>query len=206
MDAISESRRLHIYDRTSNCRFLIDTGSDVSIIPATRKERLRGPTSFRLHAANGTTIKTYESRFLTTDLGLRRRFCWNFLVADVGTAIIGADFLAFFGILVDLKNRCLIDNKTKLHSIGGLVSTCLYGITTINIDHPFRDLLHEYRDITLPSTMREAVKEREVKHYIVTKGPPVTSKARRLATDKLEAAKKEFKVMSELRKMASGVS
>lgn len=198
VDATSNSRRLHIFDRTSNCRFLIDTGSDVSIIPATRRERSKGPTSFRLHAANGTTIQTYESRFVTTDLGLRRRFCWNFLVADVSTAIIGADFLAFFGILVDLKNRCLIDDKTKLRSIGGLVAACLYGVTTINSDHPFRDLLLEYREITLPSTMRVAVQEREVKHHIVTKGPSVASKARRLAPDKLDAAKKEFQVMTEL--------
>lgn len=119
MDVFSGSRRLHIYDRTSGFRFLIDTGSDVSIIPATAKDRRKPPTSFRLHAANGTTIKTYESRLVATDLGLRRRFCWNFLVADVKTAIIGADFLSFFGVLVDLQHRQLTDAKTKLHSIDG---------------------------------------------------------------------------------------
>lgn len=120
------------------------------------------------------------------------------MIADVSTAIIGADFLAFFGILVDFKYRCLMDNKTKIHSIGGLDAACVYGVTTINNDHPFRDLLLEYREITLPSTMRAAVKEREVKHHIITKGPPVASKARRLAPDKLDAAKREFQVMSEL--------
>lgn len=107
MDAPFATRHLH-----SNIRFLIDTGSDVSIIPATKNDRLKGPTSFRLHAANGTVINTYESRFVSTDIGLQRRFCWSFLVADVSTAIIGADFLASFGLMVDLKNRRLIDNKT----------------------------------------------------------------------------------------------
>lgn len=96
MNGATESRRLLLNDRTSSCRYLIDTGSDVSIVPATKKDRLKGPSSFRLHAANGTVIKTYDSRFITTDLGLRRQFRWNFIVADVSVAIIGADFLAFF--------------------------------------------------------------------------------------------------------------
>lgn len=198
VDAPAESRRLLVFDRSSNCRYLIDTGSDVSIIPASRIDRLKGPTSFVLHAANGTKIKTYESRFVSTDLGLRRRFCWNFLVADVGVAIIGADFLAFFGLIVDLQNRRLIDGKTHLKSIGGMATAAIHGVTAIDYDHPFRDLLVEYRQITLPSTMRLAVCHRQVKHHIVTKGPPVAAKARRLAPDKLEAAKKEFQVMSEL--------
>lgn len=96
MNGATESRRLLLNDRSSSCRYLIDTGSDVSIVPATKKDRLKGPSSFRLHAANGTVIKTYDSRFITTDLGLRRQFRWNFIVADVSVAIIGADFLAFF--------------------------------------------------------------------------------------------------------------
>lgn len=46
------SRRLRIFDRTSHIRFLIDTGSDVSIIPASTREKLHDPSAFQLHAAN----------------------------------------------------------------------------------------------------------------------------------------------------------
>lgn len=198
VNGATESRRLLLNDRTSSCRYLIDTGSDVSIVPATKKDRLKGPSSFRLHAANGTVIKTYDSRFITTDLGLRRQFRWNFIVADVSVAIIGADFLAFFGLLVDLKNSRLIDGKTNLQCVGGLSAAEIHTVTTVDSSHPFKDLLLEYREITLPSTMQRAVKERDVKHHILTKGPPVASKARRLAPDKLDAAKKEFQLMSEL--------
>lgn len=109
------SRRLQIFDRNSNTRFLIDTGSDVSIIPASRNEKSHGHSTFQLHAAYGSTIRIYGSRFLATNLGLRRRFSWNFLLADVTLAIIGADFLAHFGLLVDLSNKRLIDGGTKLH-------------------------------------------------------------------------------------------
>ena len=52
-----ESRRLVIFDKTSQLRFLIDTGSDVSIIPATRQDRAGGTVPFSLHAANGTKIR-----------------------------------------------------------------------------------------------------------------------------------------------------
>lgn len=193
----SQSRRLLIRDNTNNIRFLIDTGSDVSIVPATSKDRKKPPTNFVLHAANNTSIKTYDSRFLYVDLGLRRRFSWRFLVADVTTAIIGADFLSFFALSVNLKNRHIVDETTKLTSTGGMVSPTLFGITTVDYNHPFRELLENYPEITRPCTMRMEVSH-NVTHHIVTKGPPVASKARRLPPDKLKAAQQEFQLMMEL--------
>lgn len=197
VDGAIESRRILLFDRTSNTRFLIDTGSDVSIIPATNRDRAKGASKFDLHAANGSRIKVYDKKVVTTDLGLRRRFNWNFLVADVGMAIIGADFLAAFGIVVDLKHRRLIDGVTKLTSVGGLTEAAVHSVTVVATDHPFRDLLTQFHDVTLPTNMRTTINH-DVTHHIQTKGPPTASKCRRLAPDKLEAAKKEFQVMSEL--------
>lgn len=197
VNASPESRRILLYDRTSNTRYLIDTGSDVSIIPATARDRKKGATPFDLHAANGTKIHVYDKRFVTTDLGLRRRFNWLFLVADVGVAIIGADFLAAFGVLVDMKHRRLIDGLTKLSSTGGLTNTPIHSVTVVALDHPFRKLLSEFKEVTLPTTMKTAV-QHEVTHHIQTRGPPVASKCRRMAPDKVSAAKKEFQVMIDL--------
>lgn len=193
----NQSRRLLIRDDTNNIRFLIDTGSDVSIVPASPKDKQNPPSNFVLHAANNTSIKTYESRFLYVDLGLRRRFSWSFLVADVSTAIIGADFLSFFGLAVDLKNRRIIDQTTKLTTTGGMVSPAVFGVTTVDYHHPFRKLLEEFPELTRPSTMRMEVSH-NVTHHIVTKGPPVASKARRLPPDKMKAAQQEFQLMMEL--------
>lgn len=134
---------------------------------------------------------------MATDLGLRRKFSWNFLQADVTSAIIGADFLAHFGLLVDLGNRRIIDGGTKLHTVCGLTESAVYGVTTIALDHPFRDLLAEFREITAPSTMRSEVLH-DVTHHIQTNGPPVACKPRRMPPDKLQAAKKEFETMMEL--------
>lgn len=194
---VVSSRRLKLFDKTSGLRFLIDTGSDVSIVPATRQEKLLGPIPFVLHAANGSEIRTFSTKFITTDLGLRRRFTWNFLVSDVSHAIIGADFLAHFGLLVDMKNSNLIDAKTNLRSSGDVMITHVHSITTVSLNHPFHELLMEYREITLPATLQAAT-QHDVTHHIVTKGPPVASKMRRMHPDKLQAAKAEFALMSEL--------
>lgn len=192
-----ESRRLCVFDRINNIRFLIDTGSDVSILPANRRDRNKSPIPFVLHAANSTNIKTFDTRFLHVDLGLRRRYAWNFLVADVTTAIIGADFLSYFGLMVDLKHRRIVDGTTNLKAAGGVVHSPLHDVTTINYDHPFRQLLAEFQVITRPSTLRAEVRH-DVTHHIVTKGPPVACKARRMSPDKLSIAKQEFQTMMDL--------
>ena len=46
-------------------------------------------------------------------MGLRREFSFIFTVANISKPIIGADFLAKFGILIDIKNRKLIDPLTN---------------------------------------------------------------------------------------------
>ena len=73
--------------------------------------------------ANSAKIATYGTRSLTLNLGLRRSFPWLFTLADVNHAIIGADFLRHFNLLVDLRlrNRSLIDAVTHLH-INGITS------------------------------------------------------------------------------------
>jgi hypothetical protein len=72
-----------------------------------RKDRV----NYKLLAANNTTIATYGWISLSLDLGLRRDFTWRFMVADVQEPIIGADFLAHFGLLVDCRNRRLLDGR-----------------------------------------------------------------------------------------------
>ena len=61
------------------------------------------------YAADGTAIATYGSRILTLDLGLRRPYTWKFIVARVQQPIIGADFLKHHRLLVDLRNRRIIE-------------------------------------------------------------------------------------------------
>lgn len=86
-----QCRFFHIVNRTTRQKFLIDTGAKVSVLSATKAERT-STVLFRLKAVNGTHIPIYRQRSVTLNLGLRRIFQWVFLVADVRSAIIGADF------------------------------------------------------------------------------------------------------------------
>jgi len=73
VDALQPSR-LFIFDRNSNTEYLIDTGSDISVLPINAFPHLK-PSS----TANGTQINTYGMRTMTLTLGLRRRFSWTFV-------------------------------------------------------------------------------------------------------------------------------
>lgn len=197
---IPNSSRLFIIDAHSKTQYLIDTGADVSIIPATNNEkrhRLSNEKRCQLYAANGTTIDTFGQRNIVLDVGLRRKFQWPFIIANVTRAIIGADFLEHFGLLVDLKKRRLIDSLTNLCAITGLAHTHIEHLSTINRNCPYAALLKEFADITkpLPAADRKTTK---VTHQITTRGHPVFERFRRLPPDKLAAAKEEFRQLMEL--------
>lgn len=158
------------------------------------------PTDFKLYAANNTKINTYGERRLSLDLGLRRKFVWKFVIADISKAILGADFLNNFGLLVDIKNKRLVDSITTLSSSGKIVSmpsTHLSTISESNLDPSICKLLRDYECITQPNFEAETPKH-DVVHHIETQGPPVFSKPRRLSPDKLKIAKHEFELMLEL--------
>ena len=59
----------------------------------------------------------YGEMCMALDLGLRKTDTHIFIVADVGCAILGADFLQNFG-LVDLHGQCLRDQETCLKASG----------------------------------------------------------------------------------------
>lgn len=204
--ALNNTSRLFIYDKLSNNHFLIDTGSDLSIVPPTIKDKNQSSNNtIELYAANGTRIKTYGQKLITVTLGLRRNLEFSFIIADVTKPIIGADFLAYFNILVDLKNRKLIDSVTKLKTTCSIesVSSNEINITTIGKDNSifqdsnYENLIREFQDLTIPTNYNELNKKNltGVFHHIETNGPPVYAKARRLPPDKYESAKKEFENM-----------
>ncbi len=56
-------------DKNSGRRFLVDTGAEVSLLPAS-SDRNRNTPGLSLQAANNSTIPTYGTRSLTLDLYL----------------------------------------------------------------------------------------------------------------------------------------
>ena len=96
-------------------RFLIDTGSAVTIVPKEFASSHITPSLLKLTAANGSTIRNYGTTVLELGIRkLRRSYTWRCLVAEVVTPIIGADFLTHYGIIVDCKRSKLIDSSTNV--------------------------------------------------------------------------------------------
>lgn len=183
MIGVPQQSRLFLTDRSTGTTYLVDTGADVSVIPPSFQQK-RHPTDSQLFAANGSSIKTYGERLLTVDFGLRRQFKWIFVIADITKPIIGADFLHHFDLLVDLKRKRLCDRSTSLSTMCTVSSSVISSLqlSTVSQQNIFRDLLEEFRDITRASPTPAAV-QHNVFHHILTKGPPICEKARRLSAD-----------------------
>jgi hypothetical protein len=127
-----------------------------------------------------------------TTLHLRRDFKWRFIVADVPRPIIGMDFLYHYGLLVDPRNRRLIDLTTK-HSTRG------YAVDSVSIkiiigETNYHRLLAEFPDLTRPPVFgRETTRHSVVHHIKTTPGPPVSSKLRRCHVNLVMLKRKKTK-------------
>lgn len=193
------ARLLFVCDRAAERRYLVDTGAEVSILPATGLQtrdtsRPRGPP---LQAANGSPIPTFGTRRVTVTLG-GRQYEWEFVLAAVVQPLLGADFLRAHHLLVDLHGRRLVDAET-FHSVA--CRPAQGAPASVNLAMPSTDqfaaLLAQFPGLTTPSFTRTSAKH-GVLHRIPTSGPPVFARPRRLPPDKLQQAKAEFKNMEAL--------
>lgn len=115
-DNCSTDRRLFIRDRNTKMNFLVDTGADVSVIPRCEVHRPVKKADVVSYSVNGQPLKTYDIQPLNLNLNLRRELSFNFVIADVSSAILGADFLSHFGLIVDTRNKRLTDTVTKIET------------------------------------------------------------------------------------------
>lgn len=199
---LMSSRRLFMTDKVSKQQFLVDTGADVCVYPRSLLPGKRNKTGYELYAANNTCIATFGLVTLTLDFGLRRTLTWRFIVADVAKPIIGVDFLHHYDLLVDVRRQSLVDQMTSLVAVGRSAQCNLVSsIKTLNTTLPskYGQLLQEFPGITRPTGHPTAPVKHDTFHHIeTTPGPPVYSKPRRLAPDKLKLAKVEFEGMVQM--------
>ncbi|GFX21960.1 retrovirus-related Pol polyprotein from transposon 17.6 [Trichonephila clavipes] len=160
--------RLFLLDRKSGQKFLIDSGSEICVIPPSPTMNKSPQSNFSLFAANNTKIPAYGMVRKELNLGLRRPFIWTFIIADVSSPIIGADFLKHFNLLIDLKKK------------------------DANIS--FKNILSEYPDLSNPSLISKSASHGTV-HHIITTGPPVTARPRRQHPKLYDAVKVEFEFL-----------
>ena len=184
------SMLLYMRDSRSATKFLIDSGAEVSVIPATANQRTLPPI-LHLHAANGTMIAVYSRRTMQVDFSLRRALEWTFYVGDVTQAIVGADFLSHYNLLVDIAGRRLVDPLTSLFAHAQPAPGDSTRLSVVRESHQYAALLKSFPTLTQPYSANLPVKH-HVTHHIETSGPPVHAKARRLAPDRYRQVKTEF--------------
>ena len=149
-----------------------------------------------MYAANDTQANTYGTERLSLDLGLRRIFDWNFVIADVPYPIIEANLLWIFGLTVDMRTQQLTDSITGLNVI---TSAKVVPYLQLSFVHPVCKYAHIIADfpIVVEDEQATSLEDRAVFHHILTTGPPVAQSARRLAPDNLNAAKAKFRRLCE---------
>ena len=193
---------LTLHDASSNRTFLIDTGAEVSVVPATEQERQKAPLEKELVAANGSRIMCYGEKKVRFHVGART-YEWNFLVADVKRSLIGADFLTHSSLLVDLRNKQMVHpddlNGTPLQQMKHRSQITRLAFAATAKPSPLAKLFAEFPTITVPNFKIERPKH-AVQHTIETRGQPIRAKARPLPQQKLAAAKANFAEMA-----ASGI-
>ena len=151
------SSTLYVLDTTTNTFLLVDSGAEVSLLPAGQRDRSCPATSPPLVAANGRPIASYARRRSTLLLD-GQQFSWSFIIADMPVGVLGADFLVHHSLAVDLKRRFLFrwlpsDWAAELVIIKGVLRplSIQWRVNLVAPDCPFLSMLRSRPALTTPS-------------------------------------------------------
>ena len=186
----ANSSLLHVFDTNSKKYFLVDTGSELSILPP-RLVKATRPNNQPLIAANGTPIKSFGTSQIVLQLGLQK-YTWRFIVAEVTQPILGSHSL-----LVDLANERLIRTDNMKMIKGSRSPHQSFHISSLTSSNKFSSLLRNRPALTTP-TFSCSLPKHGVQHRIPTTGFPVHSQARRLSPEKFKVSKEEFSTLVKL--------
>jgi len=119
-------------------------------------------------------------------------------MADVSRSIIGADFLHYFGLLVDVRRHRLVDPTDKR-----TVTCAVTSATSLNAPlfavaraRDWDALLQDFPSVTRESPVPESFRH-GVEHVLQTTGPPLFARPRRLTPDRLTIARRDFDLMQK---------
>ena len=146
------SRLFFIKDLHTHTRFLVDTGSEVSVVPPSSTAHKHPPDKLTLAAVNDTPIRTYGKKSLTLNLGLQGIFA------------------------------------TKPSPSPSIISK--------DANNQYLSLLSEFPALTQVSSPTPI--KHNINHHIEVTDRPTSAHPRRLAPERLRAAKLEFEHMLQL--------
>ena len=179
----------YISDSYTGLCFLMETGTQVSVIQPSPTDRRNPHTKTRSsqqhpNANLRNSFPNPQSRSLSN---------LSLVIADTAIPILGVDFLHHFQLLIDMTHRRLVDTTTSL-VVKGIMSpgeSPSPSLLPWKPASPFAALLAEFPGITNPC-MGETSLKHDATHHIITTGPPVSERMRRLAPCK------EFQHMLDL--------
>ncbi|XP_072176155.1 uncharacterized protein [Diadema setosum] len=157
------------------------------------QERQRAGQGPQLCAVNVSPIRTYGEKSLTLDIGLPRTYKLDICSRGYLNADTGGRFSSPFWAL----GRC---PPTKTHRRRDHEEHSRHHLSDSArplTQSRFTALLANYPCLTR-TTFTDSSPTHSTTHHIVTKGPPVNCRPRRLAPDKFAIAKAEFVHMLEL--------
>jgi hypothetical protein len=178
---------IYLYDEFLHCNFLVDTGASCSVLPFNSKAPANGPALF---AANGGRIDTWGCRLLNLSFS-GHEFKFSFVLAAVEKPFLGADFLAYFKLLIDPFYRLYCLQTLKPVAAAAELKHSPFISALSQVHELTRELLAEFPGV-LPVPGKHSTSCHGVEHVIETSGRPVCAKVRRLDPDKLRCAREEF--------------
>lgn len=189
----------YVWEQTSQQRFLVDTGAQVSVVPpSTHPARPLSGSPTKLLAANGTVVDVHGTRDISVSFGDGPSLSWTFVVADVPMHIVGADLLSHHRLTVDIYKRELRDASGRVCARGSQCFASSTGLQCL-IESPsrFHLLLQRFPGVVRPPGEPFPLRH-SVTHHIKTNGPPKFSRPRQLPPDRLAIAKSAFAEMQRL--------
>ena len=166
-------------------RDLVDTGYQVSVIPASNIDRRSGATTDPRQVANGSSVATCGARNTSLYFGIN----------VYSTKLVRAD-VRQHNFLVDLKEQRFVEGSTFSPTI------CSVGIGTDHHPAVLYSASNKVRPIVVefPNLLHPTFSSSTVPHgvYITTTGPPTPARARRLSPCKFVVAKCEFEEMEQM--------
>lgn len=193
-----KSPRLFIVDQIREVRCLVDSGSDITVIPLSLAETVNNQVAYVVVAANGEEIRVHGTKIITFDLGFNIVFNWNVIVADVAYPMIGADFLKHFHLIPDLTKRLLISgqNGNRVDCKEGYSSQpSVHLITDTKEGEKAHKILSAFPNLMKPPRYHN-VPLHATYHYIETTGPPVHQRSYRLPPRERENVEKAYRAMT----------
>jgi len=183
---------MSISDKISGKLFLIDSGADECVFPASKSDRTL-PRSSSLQAANGSEIFTFGKRKLHLSFAPGHRLVHEYWIAEVSRPILGCDFFLSNNLVIDVPRRRLVGTN-EVFPTSDEATPVIHGIHCPP-EGPYEKILAEFPCL-LSQDFRAQVTHK-VEHYIPTSGPPLHARPRCLEGEKLEVAKAEFKKMED---------